>query len=101
MVSLDFIAKLAHANTTKILLVVMDGLGGLPGGAKGLTELDEAKTPNFDSIAPRATLGQIDLVSPGITPGSGPGHLGLFGYDPLKYMIGRGALEALGIKRLK
>jgi len=97
MVPLEFIAKLARPNTTKILLVVMDGLGGLPGGAKGLTELDEAKTPNMDGIAPRATLGAIDLVSPGITPGSGPGHLGLFGYDPVKYLIGRGVLSAAGL----
>ncbi|MEK7474835.1 MAG: 2,3-bisphosphoglycerate-independent phosphoglycerate mutase [Candidatus Coatesbacteria bacterium] len=97
MVSLEFIAKLARPNTTKILLVVMDGLGGIPGGPKGLTGLDEAKTPNFDAIAPRATLGAIELVSPGITPGSGPGHLGLFGYDPIKYMIGRGVLSAAGL----
>jgi len=97
MVPLEFVAKLARPNTTKILLVVMDGLGGIPGGPKGLTALDEAKTPNLDGIAPRATLGSIDLVSPGITPGSGPGHFGLFGYDPVKYLIGRGVLSAAGL----
>jgi len=97
MINLEFIAKLAHPAETKILLVVMDGLGGMPGGPKGVTELEEAKTPNLDSIAPKSTLGLVDPVAPGITPGSGPGHLGLFGYDPVKYMIGRGVLSAAGL----
>ena len=81
---------------TKILLFVIDGLGGLP-GKNGKTELETASTPNLDSIAADGISGLIDPVRRGITPGSGPGHLGLFGYDPLTYEIGRGALEAAGI----
>lgn len=95
-VPLEFLAKLARTASTRILLVVLDGLGGLPDDA-GNTELVAAKTPNLDAIAPKASLGQIDPVSPGITPGSGPGHLGLFGYDPIKYLIGRGVLSAAGL----
>ncbi len=97
MVELDFISKLAHPADTKIVLCVLDGLGGAPGGEKGLTELEEAKTPNLDGLAQKSALGLADPVSPGITPGSGPGHLGLFGYDPLKYFIGRGVLSAAGV----
>jgi len=97
MVSLDFISKLAHPADTKIILCVLDGLGGAPGGDKGLTELDEAKTPNLDALALKSSLGLADPVSPGITPGSGPGHMGLFGYDPIKYFIGRGVLSAAGV----
>jgi 2,3-bisphosphoglycerate-independent phosphoglycerate mutase len=96
-VPLEFIGKLSHPGMTKMLLVVLDGLGGLPGGPDHVTELQQAKTPNLDRLAPGAVLGQIDPVSPGITPGSGPGHLGLFGYDPVRYMIGRGVLSAAGL----
>jgi len=81
---------------SKILLFVMDGIGGFP-GPKGMTELEAASTPNLDELAARGATGLIDPVRRGITPGSGPGHLGLFGYDPLSFMIGRGALEAAGI----
>jgi 2,3-bisphosphoglycerate-independent phosphoglycerate mutase len=95
-VSLELIAKLARPAETKILLVVLDGLGGLP-GPDGKTELAAARTPNLDALAPGASLGLIDPVSPGITPGSGPGHLGLFGYDPVTYLIGRGVLSAAGL----
>src|SRR5688572_12446043 len=95
-VPIEFIAKLSRPAETKILLCVLDGLGGLQ-GADGNTELALAKTPNLDALAPKASLGQIDPVSPGITPGSGPGHLGLFGYDPIKYLIGRGVLSAAGL----
>lgn len=93
----DLTRDLHQANDSKIVLLVADGLGGLPLEPGGKTELETARTPNFDALASRGVQGGSIPVFPGISPGSGPGHLGLFGYDPLKYRIGRGALEATGI----
>jgi 2,3-bisphosphoglycerate-independent phosphoglycerate mutase len=94
---LDFIQQLVKPAETKIVLLVMDGLGGLPMEAGGLTELEAANTPNLDALAARGVCGLQQPVGPGITPGSGPSHLALFGYDPIKYQVGRGVLAALGI----
>ncbi|HKK27197.1 MAG TPA: 2,3-bisphosphoglycerate-independent phosphoglycerate mutase [Gemmatimonadota bacterium] len=91
------LAELSQPSDAKVLLLVMDGLGGLPAEPAGRTELETARTPNLDRLLREGGGGLHDPVSPGITPGSGPGHLGLFGYDPLEYRIGRGVLEALGI----
>src|SRR6478752_7430017 len=93
----QLIRDLREKNSTKIVLVVADGLGGLPLEMGGKTELETARTPNLDACVREGVCGLSTPVLPGITPGSGPGHLGLFGYDPLQYQIGRGVLEGLGI----
>ena len=92
-----FLRELVVPGQTKIALVVMDGLGGLALEPGGKTELESAHKPNLDALAAQSALGLADPVGPGITPGSGPGHLGIFGYDPMQFDIGRGVLEALGI----
>ncbi len=91
----EVIKKILQQNDTKIVFCVLDGLGGLP--ENGKTELEAASTPNLDELAKKGACGQHMPVAFGITPGSGAAHLGLFGYDPLKYEIGRGVLEALGL----
>ena len=97
MDNLELIKKIATPSPSKIVLLVIDGLGGLPHPKTGKTELETASTPNLDKLAASSICGLIDPVSPGITPGSTPGHLALFGYDPIKYNIGRGVVAALGI----
>ncbi len=95
MVPESIIREISIKTDSKILLLVMDGVGGLP--VDGNTEMERAETPNLDNLVSRSICGLTDAVGYGITPGSGPSHLALFGYDPLKYLIGRGVLEALGI----
>ncbi len=92
-----FLMRDLHQSGDKIVLLVMDGLGGLPLTAEGKTELESANTPNLDRMAAEGCVGLSTPVRPGIEPGSGPAHLSLFSYDPVKYEIGRGVLEAMGI----
>ena len=93
----EFIEQLIIKNDKKIIFFIMDGLGGLPQEAGGKTELELASTPNLDSLAVKGTCGLLDPVGYGITPGSGPAHFALFGYDPIKYNVGRGLLSAAGL----
>jgi len=95
MVPESIIKEISVKTDSRILLLVLDGVGGLP--LEGKTELESGQTPNLDNLARISICGLTDAVDYGITPGSGPSHLALFGYDPLKYIIGRGVLEALGI----
>ena len=95
---LELIRPLVVSNTTKIVLLSLDGLGGLPRPETGRSELETARIPNLGALASEAACGLLRHVAPGITPGSGPGHLGLFGYDPVRFQVGRGVLESLGIE---
>jgi 2,3-bisphosphoglycerate-independent phosphoglycerate mutase len=94
----DILKHLIVKNDSKIIFLVMDGVGGLAMEGKSGTELQVARKPNLDALAAKSSCGTFDPVAPGITPGSGPGHFALFGYDPLTCNIGRGVLEAAGIE---
>ncbi len=97
MIDFPNIRSLCQATASKIALLGVDGLGGVPHPRTGRSELETASLPNLDSLAQRSAAGVTTPVAPGITPGSGPGHTALFGYDPVKYLVGRGVLEALGL----
>jgi 2,3-bisphosphoglycerate-independent phosphoglycerate mutase len=94
---LDLMRELSVATDSKIVLLILDGLGGLPMEPGGPTELEAANTPNLDALAASSDLGLSRPVAAGVSPGSGPGHLALFGYDPVRYVVGRGVLSALGV----
>ena len=91
------LTALAQPADTRIVLVVLDGLAGYAEGERG-TELEEADTPNLDRLASAGSVGLLHPAGPGVTPGSGPAHLALFGYDPYEYQLGRGALSAAGLE---
>ena len=94
----EFYSSLAIRNDNKIVVLLIDGLGGTSHQDYGYkTELEYASHPNLDRLASRGATGMLTPVLPGVTPGSGPAHLGLFGLDPISFNIGRGVLEALGI----
>ncbi|MBI4289077.1 MAG: 2,3-bisphosphoglycerate-independent phosphoglycerate mutase [Chloroflexi bacterium] len=97
MITLEQVQEISLSTPSRMVMLVIDGLGGLPHPQTGKTELETAHTPHLDQLAWKGTIGLTDPVFSGITPGSAPGHLGLFGYDPLRFVIGRGVLEAVGI----
>ena len=98
MIDVEELRDCYTKTSTKMVLLVADGLGGLAHPNTGKSELETANIPNLDALAQKSACGVTTPVLPGVAPGSGPGHLALFGYDPLKHQIGRGALEALGIE---
>ena len=97
MIDLAYLKDVCRQTPSKIVMLIVDGLGGAPHPDTGRSELECARLPNLDELARRSAAGLTTPVATGITPGSGPGHMALFGYDPVKYLMGRGVLEALGI----
>ena len=97
MIEFPYLNEICMETGSKIVMLVVDGLGGLPDPTTGKSELETAHLPNLDKLAQISEAGVTTPVLPGITPGSGPGHMALFGYDPIKYLVGRGACESLGV----
>jgi len=97
MIDFEYLPEVVQSSSTKIVMVVVDGLGGMKDPSVGKTELQMANLPNLDLLTTQSSCGVSVPVLPGITPGSGPGHMALFGYDPVKYLLGRGVLEGFGI----
>ena len=97
MIDFEYLPEVVQPSPTKIVMVVVDGLGGMKDPNVGKTELEMAHLPNLDFLTTKSSCGVSTPVLPGITPGSGPGHMALFGYDPVKYLLGRGILEGFGI----
>ena len=96
MIDVPYIKDITRSTPSRMVMLVVDGLGGMADPATGRSELETARLPNLDEVARRSAAGLTTPVAHGITPGSGPGHLALFGYDPVKHLTGRGVLEALG-----
>ena len=98
MIDIPALREALSSTDSKIVMLVVDGLGGAPHPETRKSELETAQLPNLDHLAFESACGLTNPVHPGVTPGSGPGHLALFGYDPLRYVVGRGALEAMGVE---
>ena len=97
MIDFPYLSSIRRRNDKKIIMIVVDGLGGARHPDYGKTELEIADIPTLDILSSKSSTGLTVPVMPGITPGSGPGHMALFGYDPVKYLLGRGVLEGMGI----
>ena len=97
MIDFPYLSDVVRPTSSRIVMVVVDGLGGMPHPEYGRSELEFADLQTLDALSASSSLGLTTPVLPGITPGSGPGHMALFGYNPVKYLLGRGILEGMGI----